>query len=225
MMLLNYPGNPTAATVKFDTFLEAIAKAAKHDMLLVHDAAYDMITFNDYEAPSVLQVPNAKDRAVEFGSLSKSFNMTGWRIGYVVGNAEVIKALATLKSNMDTSQFLPIQKAAAAALRSNFSAVEEHNRIYRARMEKLHSGFRELGIRADKPNGTIFLWAQVPDGYSSMEFADKLLNEAGVIVTPGHAFGSRGEGYFRVALTVSEDRLDEVVARMKKLDIKEGSRP
>ncbi|TRM11601.1 aminotransferase class I/II-fold pyridoxal phosphate-dependent enzyme [Lentibacillus cibarius] len=225
MMLLNYPGNPTAATAEFDTFLEAVTRAAEHDMLLVHDAAYDMITFNGYKAPSVLQVPNAKERAIELGSLSKSFNMTGWRIGYAVGNAEVIEALATLKSNIDTSQFLPIQKAAAAALRSDFSAVEEHSRVYQARMEKLYSGFRDLGIYADKPNGTIFLWAQVPDGYSSMEFANKLLYEAGVIVTPGHAFGSRGEGYFRVALTVDEKRLDEVITRMKRLDIKEGTRP
>ncbi|RYG73287.1 aminotransferase class I/II-fold pyridoxal phosphate-dependent enzyme [Lentibacillus lipolyticus] len=225
MMLLNYPGNPTAATADFDTFLEAIAKAAEHNMLLVHDAAYDMITFNGYEAPSVLQVPNAKEHAVELGSLSKSFNMTGWRIGYAVGNAEVINALATLKSNIDTSQFLPIQKAAATALRSDLSAVKEHSSVYQARMEKLYSGFHDLGIHADKPNGTIFLWAQVPDGYSSMEFADKLLHEAGVIVTPGHAFGSRGEGYFRVALTVGEERLDEVIARLKKLDIKEGSHP
>lgn len=221
LMLLNYPGNPTAATAEFDTFLKAIAFAGKNDLLLVHDAAYDMITFNGYRAPSVMQVPDAKEHAVEFGSLSKSFNMTGWRIGYVVGNKGVINALATFKSNIDTSQFLPIQKAAATALRSDFSAVERNNAIYRERMEKLHSAFQELGIKADKPNGTIFLWAKVPDGFTSMSFANKLLHEAGVIVTPGNAFGSRGEGYFRVALTVTSERLDDVIDRMSQLNLKE----
>ncbi|SFB16117.1 LL-diaminopimelate aminotransferase [Lentibacillus halodurans] len=222
LMLLNYPSNPTAATAHFDIFLEAIAFARENQLLLVHDAAYDMITFNGYETTSAMQVPRAKEHAVEIGSLSKSFNMTGWRIGYVVGNKEIIQALATFKSNIDTSQFLPIQKAAAAALKSNFSAVTEHNKIYQERMEKLHRGFRQLDIEADKPKGTIFLWAKVPDGFTSMSFADKLLQEAGVIVTPGNAFGSRGEGYFRVALTVTADRLDEVISRMEKLNLKGG---
>ncbi|GGK04090.1 LL-diaminopimelate aminotransferase [Lentibacillus kapialis] len=221
LMLLNYPSNPTAATARYDTFLKAIAFARENRLLLVHDAAYDMITFNDYKAPSVMQVPNAKEHAVEFGSLSKSFNMAGWRIGYVVGNQEVIHALATLKSNIDSSQFLPIQKAAAAALQSNFSEVRKHNAIYQARMEKLYQAFKKLGIKADKPNGTIFLWAKVPDGYTSMSFANKLLHEAGVIVTPGNAFGSRGEGYFRVALTVPDERLDDVISRMGQLNFKE----
>ncbi|QKY71521.1 LL-diaminopimelate aminotransferase [Lentibacillus sp. CBA3610] len=224
LILLNYPGNPTAATASYETFLEAIAFAESNKLLLVHDAAYDMITFNGYESPSVMQVPGAKAHAVEFGSLSKSFNMTGWRIGYVVGNKEVIKALAAFKSNIDSSQFIPIQKAAAAALRSDFLDVEAHNAIYQKRMEKLYAGFRKLGIEADKPNGTIFLWAKVPDGFTSVSFANKLLHEAGVIVTPGNAFGSLGEGYFRVALTVPAERLEEVIERMKQLDLKEVTR-
>ncbi|WP_010529652.1 LL-diaminopimelate aminotransferase [Lentibacillus jeotgali] len=221
LMLLNYPGNPTAATANYDTFLKAVALSRANQLLLVNDAAYDMITFKGYKAPSVLQVPDAKELAVEFGSLSKSFNMTGWRIGYVVGNREVISALATFKSNIDTSQFLPIQKAAAAALRSDFSAVKKHNTIYQQRMEKLYKAFKKLGIKADKPNGTIFLWAKVPDGFTSMSFANKLLHEGGVIVTPGNAFGSRGEGYFRVALTVTSERLDDVIVRMSQLNLKE----
>ncbi|WP_164670060.1 LL-diaminopimelate aminotransferase [Virgibacillus doumboii] len=221
LMLLNYPSNPTAATVNFDTFLEAITFSVKNNLLLVHDAAYDMVTYNGYKAPSVMQVDGAKEHAVEFGSLSKSFNMTGWRIGYVVGNKEVIKALATFKSNIDTCQFLPIQKAAAAALRSDFSAVAANNKIYQKRMETLYAAFQKLGMKADKPNGTIFLWAKVPDGYTSMSFADKLLNDCGVIVTPGNAFGSRGEGYIRIALTVTTDRLNEVISRMEKANFKE----
>ncbi|WP_100013171.1 aminotransferase class I/II-fold pyridoxal phosphate-dependent enzyme [Lentibacillus sediminis] len=220
LMLLNYPSNPTAATVNFNTFLKAITFSEENRLLFVHDAAYDMITYNGYKAPSVMQVPNAKDHAVEFGSLSKSFNMAGWRIGYAVGNKEVIQALSTIKSNIDTSQFLPIQKAAAAALSSDFKAAEANSYVYQIRMEKLHRAFEKLGIQADKPNGTMFLWAKVPHGYSSMEFAEKMLLEAGVIVTPGNAFGAQGEGYFRVALTVPAERLDEVIHRMEQIDLK-----
>lgn len=221
LMLLNYPSNPTAATVEFDTFLKAITFTKENNLLLVHDAAYDMVTYNRYKAPSVMQVPGAKENAVEFGSLSKSFNMTGWRIGYMVGNKEVIKALSTFKSNIDTCQFLPIQKAAATALKSDFSVVARNNKIYQERMEKLHKAFQELGIYAEKPNGTIFLWAKVPDGFTSMSFANYLLEEAGIIVTPGNAFGSRGEGFIRVALTVTTERLDDVINRIQKLDFKE----
>ncbi|MBM7601988.1 LL-diaminopimelate aminotransferase [Virgibacillus halotolerans] len=220
LMFLNYPSNPTAATVDLNTFMEAITIARGNNVLLAHDAAYDLITFNGYKAPSVMQVPDAKDHAVEFGSLSKSFNMTGWRIGYVVGNKEVIKALSTLKSNVDSSQFLPIQEAAAMALNSDLSAVEANCLIYTERMEKLHKALQEVGIDAEKPKGTIFMWAKVPSGYSSSAFANKLLDEAGVIVTPGTAFGPSGEGFFRIALSVPMERLEEVIDRLKQLDLK-----
>lgn len=219
LMFLNYPSNPTAATVTLDTFVEAVAFSLENNVILAHDAAYDLITFDNYKAPSVLQVPNAKDIVVEFGSLSKSFNMTGWRIGYVVGNRKVIQALATLKSNLDTSQFLPIQKAAAAALKSDFSAVKENNSIYLERMEKMHAALNEIGIFTERPRGTIFIWAKVPTDYSSRSFAAKLLDEAGIIVTPGTAFGPSGEGFIRISLTVNKDRLDEVIHRLKQLDL------
>ncbi|SFE29207.1 LL-diaminopimelate aminotransferase apoenzyme [Lentibacillus persicus] len=221
LMLLNYPNNPTAAIADYNTFLKAIAFARKNQLLLVHDAAYDLLTFNGYKSPSVMQVPEAKEWAVEFGSLSKNFNMAGWRIGYAVGNKNVIKALSTIKSNIDTSQFLPIQKAAATALKSDFSAVDNHKKIYEKRMETMYAALHRLGIQADKPNGTIFLWAKVPQGYTSMSFAEKLLDEAGVIVTPGNAFGSKGEGYFRVALTVTVERLKEVISRIEQLNLNE----
>lgn len=143
--------------------------------------------------------------------------MTGWRIGFAVGNKEVIQALATLKSNIDTSQFIPVQKAAEAALRSDLSAVKENNRIYKKRMEKLHKALNEMGIETEKPRGTIFVWSKVPEGYTSAAFADKILEEAGVIVTPGNAFGENGEGFIRIALSVTEERLDEVISRLKKL--------
>ncbi|RLL39996.1 aminotransferase class I/II-fold pyridoxal phosphate-dependent enzyme [Oceanobacillus piezotolerans] len=221
LMFLNYPNNPTSATIELSTFAEATSFAKEHHIVLAHDAAYDLVTFNDYKAPSVMQVPNVKEVAVELGSLSKSFNMTGWRIGYIVGNKEVIRTLSTLKSNIDTSQFLPIQKAAATALRSDFSAVAANNKIYEERMEKLHTALQEVGIYAEKPKGTIFLWARVPAGFTSISFANKMLDEAGVIVTPGTAFGQSGEGFIRISLSVANDRLDEVVKRIEAMNIKE----
>ncbi|WP_188455171.1 LL-diaminopimelate aminotransferase [Virgibacillus oceani] len=221
LMFLNYPSNPTSATVHLNTFLEAITMAEQYNIVLAHDAAYDLVTFDGYKAPSVMQAPNAKDVAVEFGSLSKSFNMTGWRIGYIVGNKEIIRALSTLKSNIDTSQFLPIQKAAAAALRSDFSAVVANNKVYEERMEKLHTALNEAGIYSEKPKGTIFLWARVPKGFSSLSFSNKMLDEAGIIVTPGSAFGKSGEGFIRISLSVKSDRLDEVAKRIKAMDLKE----
>ncbi|GGN52463.1 LL-diaminopimelate aminotransferase [Oceanobacillus indicireducens] len=224
LLMLNYPSNPLGATVELNTFREAATFSKNNKILLASDAAYNLITFDGYKAPSVLQVPDAKDYAVEFGSLSKSFNMTGWRIGYVVGNKHVIQALATLKSNIDSSQFLAVQKAAATALRSDLSAVKEHNAIYQERMEKLYTALNELGISTEKTRGTIFLWAKVPTGFTANSFANKLLEEAGVIVTPGTAFGPSGEGYIRIALTVSKERLDEVVRRLRKLRLKEESR-
>lgn len=219
LMLLNYPNNPTAATVDLSVFNEAINIAKKHRILLAHDAAYDLVEFSDYKSPSVMQVEGAKQYAVEFGSLSKSFNMTGWRIGYVVGNEQVIGALATLKSNVDSSQFIPIQKAASHALRGDRLAVTQNNVVIEKRMEKLYGAFKEMGLRVDKPKGTIFLWVRTPEQYSSITFAEKLLEEAGIIVTPGSLFGSLGEGFFRVALTVSEERLDEVIQRLKNIQI------
>lgn len=224
LLMLNYPSNPLGATVELNTFREAATFAKNNKIFLASDAAYNLITFDGYKAPSVLQVPDAKDYAVEFGSLSKSFNMAGWRIGYVVGNKHVIQALATLKSNIDSSQFLAVQKAAATALKSDLSAVKEHNAIYQERMEKLYTALNELGISTEKTRGTIFLWAKVPTGFTANSFANKLLEEAGVIVTPGTAFGPSGEGYIRIALTVSKERLDEVVRRLRELRLKEESR-
>ncbi|WP_342772604.1 aminotransferase class I/II-fold pyridoxal phosphate-dependent enzyme [Oceanobacillus piezotolerans] len=222
LMFLNYPNNPTASTVEINTYKEAISFVKKHKIILAHDAAYQLVTFGEYKSPSVLQVQDAKKYAVEFGSLSKSFNMTGWRIGYVVGNKEMIQALANLKSNIDTSQFLPIQKAAAAAMRSDLKAVAENNLIFQSRMEKLQKALEELGIESEKPKGSIFIWAKVPVGYSSSSFANKLLEEAGIMVTPGTAFGLGGEGYIRISLSVAEERLDEVIRRLRRLSSKEA---
>ncbi len=220
LMFLNYPNNPTAAYGEWRTYLEAVSFSRRYNILLAHDAAYDLLTFGDYKAPSALQIPGAKDYVVELGSLSKSFNMTGWRIGYIVGNKEVIAALATLKSNIDTCQFMPIQKAAAKALQSDLTAVKENNLIYEQRMEKLHTALRKLGLHAEKPKGTLYLWVQVPREESSLTFANRLLEETGIIVTPGTAFGANGEGFIRISLSTHAERLDEVVRRLSKLDVK-----
>ena len=223
MMLLNYPSNPTTATVQLNDYLKAITFAKENNLLLVNDMAYDLITFGDYKAPSALQVEGAKKHAVEFGSLSKSFNMTGWRIGYVVGNKKVIQALATLKSNIDSSQFLAVQKAAAIALESDLLEVKSHSQIFEERMELLYHALTNIGLKVQKPRGTIFLWVQVPKGYTSMSFADKLLQEVGILVTPGIAFGSNGEGYVRISLSVSKERLQEVIRRLKTIEFKGGT--
>ncbi|AXI09793.1 LL-diaminopimelate aminotransferase [Oceanobacillus zhaokaii] len=218
LLLLNYPSNPTAATIELDTFVQTISFAKQHHLIAAHDSAYNLVTFDNYQSPSILQVPNAKEYAVEIGSLSKSFNMTGWRIGYIVGNKTVIQSLATLKSNLDSSQFLPIQKAAAVALRSDLQSIVENNAIIKARMEKLYAALVSMGMHCEKPRGTIFLWAKVPAGFTSLSFVNKLMDEAGVIVTPGTAFGTVGEGYIRFSLSVTEGRIDEVIKRLSQLE-------
>ncbi|WP_143414496.1 LL-diaminopimelate aminotransferase [Halobacillus massiliensis] len=222
LMLLNYPGNPTGAAVNLSTFKEAVEFARSEHLLIAHDSAYGLVTFDGFKAPSILQVKGAKDICVEFGSLSKSFNMTGWRIGYVAGNKDLIKSLSIVKSNMDTSQFLAIQKAAAAALNSDFSSVKENNEIYEKRMKAVLPALKEIGMDVKRSRGTFFVWAKVPEGYTSQSFTQKMLEEAGVILTPGPAFGSGGEGFIRLSLSVPSGRLEEAVQRMKKL-MKGGS--
>jgi LL-diaminopimelate aminotransferase len=217
LAFLNYPGNPTGATVDLAFFEEAVAFFAEHGIWLVHDSAYNLVTFGDYQAPSVLQAEGAKDVAVEFGSLSKAFNMTGWRIGYVVGNRRVIQLLKTVKSNVDTGQFLPIQKAAAAALTSDLSVLATRNAIYEKRADVMIQALRAIGMSLQKPKGSIFLWAKVPDGETSASFCEKLLEEAGVILTPGSAFGPNGEGYCRISLSVPDERLVEAAERIRRV--------
>ncbi|MFL0364992.1 LL-diaminopimelate aminotransferase [Pseudobacillus sp. 179-B 2D1 NHS] len=217
LLFLNYPGNPTSATVDVSTFEHAVSFCRENQIAVVHDSAYSLVTYEDYKAPSILEVPGAKDIAIEMGSLSKSYNMTGWRIGYAVGNKEMIKALANLKSNIDTSQFMAIQKAASAALTSDHASVRENNEIYYKRMKKMVDALRTIGIDVELPKGSFFIWAPVPNGYSSAAFAEKVLIETGVIITPGNLFGPSGEGFFRLSMSVSNDRLDEAIKRIANL--------
>lgn len=216
LMFLNYPGNPTSATVDVSFFHQAVEIAKKHRIPIAHDSAYNMVTFDGYKAPSILEVEGAKDIAVEFGSFSKTYNMTGFRIGYVVGNRDIIKSLSVLKSNTDTGQFTPIQKAAAFALESDQSCIDKHNLIYQERMKAMLEGLKTIGIEVEPPKGSFFIWAPVPRGYTSAGFVSEVMEQTGVIVTPGSAFGPSGEGYFRVSLSVPSERLQEAVNRMKQ---------
>jgi LL-diaminopimelate aminotransferase len=216
LMFLNYPGNPTTATVDLEFFQRAVSFAQKNQIPIAHDAAYNMVTFDGYKAPSILQINGAKEIAVEFGSLSKTYNMTGWRIGYIVGNKEIIKSLSILKSNMDSGQFTPIQKAAAFALNSDQSSIAKHNQIYRERMNVVLDGLKSIGVKVDPPKGSFFIWAPVPVGYTSISFVTSVLEQTGVIITPGNAFGPSGEGYFRISLSVPSPRLYEAMNRIKQ---------
>jgi LL-diaminopimelate aminotransferase len=216
VMWLNFPTNPTAAVAEPDTFEEAVGFARANDLLLLHDAAYSEITFDGYVAPSVLQVPGAKDVALEFGSVSKSFNMTGWRIGWVAGSAEAIRALAVVKTNLDSGQFTAIQRAAVVALEGPSERLDALRAVYRARRDLLVGTLNGLGWSLEPPRGSCYVWVPVPDGETSAGFADRLLDEAGVFVAPGSGYGERGEGYVRFSLTVPDDRLAEAMGRLRR---------
>jgi len=216
LMFLNYPSNPTAAMADLSFFQQAIAFGKKHKIPIAHDFAYNMISFNN-PAPSILQVEGSKDITVEFGSLSKSYNMTGWRIGYIVGNKNIIHSLSVIKSNTDTSQFLPIQKAGAYALEMDQSILDKNVGIYQKRMKTFVQGLHSLGINVKPPGGSFFVWFPVPEDYTSGTFANEVLEKCGVVITPGSAFGPYGEGYARVSLTHSVERLEEAVQRLAKV--------
>jgi LL-diaminopimelate aminotransferase len=219
LLWLNYPNNPTGATAPLAFYADAVAFCREHNILLVNDAAYSEVYFDAAHRPSsVLQVPGAKDTCIELHSLSKSFNMTGWRIGFAVGNAEAIGTLNKLKSNLDSKQFPAVSLAAAHALLhgNNQSTLE----LYKRRRDILCDGLNALGWNVRKPGATLYVWARVPKGHTAMSFAKLLLEEAGVLVIPGVGYGEYGEGYVRMSLTVMGDRngerLQEAVDRIKK---------
>jgi len=217
IMFLGYPNNPTGAVATPEYFDKAIAFCRTHDLLLVHDNAYSEIAFDGYVAPSILERPGAKDVAVEMFSLSKTYNMTGWRIGFAVGNAMAIQALGTVKNNLDSGQFTAIQDAAIAALEGPQECVADMCALYQGRRDLILEALTAIGVECVIPKATIYVWARVPAGYSSVEFAERLLTEAHVIVTPGSGYGPDGEGYIRISLTVPDDRLLEAVRRIKEV--------
>ena len=218
ILWLNYPNNPTGKMADKEQFKEVIKLAKKYNFIVAHDAAYIELY---YEKPaiSILEIEGAKDVAIEFHSLSKTFCMTGWRIGFAVGNETLISALAKVKSNIDSGVFTAIQEAGAYALNNLESLVPPIREIFKKRGEFLANSLKELGYNLLPYNATFYLWVKTPNGYSSTEFCKKLIEEIGVVVTPGNGFGPSGEGYFRIALTVNEDRLKEVINRLKSLKI------
>jgi LL-diaminopimelate aminotransferase len=211
---LNFPSNPTAAVADLPAFEEAVAYCRDHDLVLLHDAAYTEITFDGYVAPSVLQVPGAKEVALEFGSASKTYDMTGWRIGWAAGSAEAIRALGVVKTNLDSGQFTAIQRAAIAALEGPQDLLDELRLTYQRRRDLVVGTLNGLGWSLKPPLGSCYVWAPVPEGQTSVSFADRLLDEAGVFVAPGSGYGERGEGYVRFSLTVADDRLAEAMDRL-----------
>lgn len=215
IMFLGYPNNPTGAIATEEYFDKTIDFCIRHDLLLAHDNAYCEIGFDGYRAPSILERPRAMECCIEFFSLSKAYNMTGWRIGFAAGNPYAIEALGTVKNNLDSGQFGAIQDAAIVALRSSQDCIDEMNAIYMRRRDAIVEALQAIGLECNTPQATIYVWAKVPNGYTSAEFAEKLLEQAHVIVTPGSGYGPDGEGYIRISLTTPDDRLLEAVDRIK----------
>ncbi len=217
ILWLNYPNNPTGATASLEFMARAVAWARETDTLLCHDAPYCDITYDGYVAPSMLQVPGAKDVVLEFNSLSKSHNMAGWRVGMAAGNPLAVEALARTKTNIDSGIFLPIQDAAVVALNSDPGWLLERNEIYRARRDLILAGLEAMGIRARKPSASLYIWAETPAGYTSASYANWLLDGAGVSVTPGTTFGPHGEGYLRISVGMATERVRLAMERWRAL--------
>ncbi len=217
ILWLNYPNNPTAAVAELKFFSEVVAFAREHRLIVAHDAAYTEIYFDDYRPPSILQVEGAKEVAVEFHSLSKTYCMTGWRIAFAVGNKDLVAGLTKVKNNVDSGAFQAIQEAGIAALSGDQGCVEEFRKIFARRRDVVVEGLKKLGLEVESPKATFYVWARVPERYTSADFAAKLLQEAGIVVTPGHGFGEPGEGFFRIALTVDQERLQEALQRIADL--------
>ena len=219
VMWLNYPSNPTAACVDLGFFNTAAGFCAENDILLAHDAAYTEITYDGYVAPSVLQAEGALDHSVEFHSLSKTYNMTGWRIGWVAGSEHAIEAIKRLKTNIDSGIFDAIQRAGIAALDGPQDFLDETVDTYRRRRDLLCDGLKSMGVIVEPPKGSIYVWVPVPDGHTSESFTTFLLDKADIVVAPGNGYGPSGEGFVRFSLTIADDRLEEGVERLRGLDL------
>jgi len=214
LMFLNYPNNPTAATADEEFFKDVVDFAYEHDIMVLHDNPYSELTFDGYEAPSFLRVNGAKEVGIEFNSLSKTYNMTGWRIGFAVGNPEILNGLRVVKTNIDSGTFQAIQVAGIAALTGSQDCIRANLAVYRARRDALAAGLKSAGIEVSKPKATFYLWVRVPDGYTSMQFSMSLLERAGVVVTPGIGFGEYGEGFVRFSLCLDIERIKEACERI-----------
>ena len=215
LMFINYPNNPTGAVVPDGFFERVVELARRHEFLVVHDNAYSETTYDDYVAPSFLATPGAKEVGVEVFSLSKGYNMTGWRCAAILGNAEAIRTYWRLKTNVDSGLFEAVQLAGAAALRGPRKEVEQMCRIYERRRDLVVGALRDIGVEVEAPKGTIYIWAPVPDGHTSASFAEKVLEDAAVVISPGSMYGPSGEGFFRISLTTPDELLTEAVERLR----------
>ncbi|MEA3547887.1 MAG: LL-diaminopimelate aminotransferase [Thermodesulfobacteriota bacterium] len=217
MMFLNYPNNPTSATAGSEFFAEVVEFAKKNNIMVCHDFAYSEMTFDNYEAPSFLETPGAMEVGMEFHSLSKTYNMTGWRIGWAAGNADIIGGLGQIKSNIDSGIFEAIQIAGIEAMRDDEAWLREMRQLYTERRDVVMAGLEKMGLKAKAPKATFYIWVETPEGYDSTSCVAHLLEKAGIVTTPGSGFGAPGEGYFRIALTVSKERLQEALDRMAEV--------
>jgi len=217
LLWLNYPNNPTTATADLPFFKHAVQFCLRNSIILAHDLAYSEIAYDGYRAPSILEIPEARECAIEFHSLSKTCSMTGWRIGFAVGNADAVRALGRVKTNIDSGPFQAIQEAAITALEAGHEKLDEYCAIYKGRRDLMVAALRKLGLSCESPKATFYLWAEVPRGYTSVSFTERLLRQAGVLTTPGSGFGKAGEGFVRFSLTVPSERLREAASRVEAL--------
>jgi LL-diaminopimelate aminotransferase len=216
LMFINYPNNPTGAVVPEGFFETVVSFAKEHEILVVHDNAYSETTYDGYVAPSFLATPGAKEIGVEVFSLSKGYNMTGWRCAAILGNAEAIQTYWRLKTNVDSGLFEAIQMAGVAALEGPSGPLEQMNETYARRRDLVVSALGEIGVDVASPKGTIYVWAPVPEGHTSTSFCELVLEEAAVVISPGSMYGPSGEGFFRIALTAPDERIEEAVERMRE---------
>lgn len=217
MIFLNYPNNPTAATATPEFFAKVVAFANRHNIMVCHDYAYSEMAYNGYQPPSFLATPGAMEVGIEFHSLSKTYNMTGWRIGWAAGNREIVAGLGQIKSNIDSGIFEAIQIAGIEAMRDDDAWLAQMRALYTERRDVVVAGLTKLGLKTSSPKATFYVWVEVPKGYDSAGFVAHLLDKCGICTTPGNGFGGPGEGYFRIALTVSKERLQEAVDRIAKI--------
>jgi LL-diaminopimelate aminotransferase len=222
ILWLNYPNNPTGAVAPREFLVEAVAFARKHRLILAHDAPYSEIAYDGYRPLSVLEIDGAAEVAIEFHSVSKTYNMTGWRLGFAVGNPEVLRGLGRIKTNLDSGVFQAVQYAGITALTSSQQCVADNCAIWQERRDVLVRGLQELGFPITPPKATFYLWIPVPKGFTSSSFSVELIVKAGVVLTPGNGFGAAGEGFVRAAFTVKTERLREALDRIRKLGIRGG---
>ena len=219
LLWLNYPNNPTAAVADLAFFERVVDFAKSYDLLVCHDGPYTEVAFDGYRPVSFLQAPGAKDVGVEFHSLSKSYNMTGWRVAMAVGNPEAVNALMRVKSNLDSGIFSAVQLAGIAALEGPQDVIDEHNAAYQRRRDRLVPVLRGMGLEVDFPRASLYVWAKLPEGVKSGEFAARLIEEVNVVVTPGRGYGEAGEGFIRCSLTLPDDQLDRALERLARFQV------